>query len=130
MPYRVKKVPCKSADDNSGSWIVQKREGDTWKKVSCHSSKSKAEASIRARHVNESEESLREAIRSILTPDWEFDREITLAVQNSDKDRLYQLLDTVTDPNKRLRIWNAREAIEKRIDQKYDQAALDSIPRI
>jgi hypothetical protein len=53
MPYAVVKQKCKQSDGDSGSWIVKRR--DTGKKVSCHQSKEKAQGSVSARHVNETE---------------------------------------------------------------------------
>jgi hypothetical protein len=53
MPYAVVKRACRQADGDAGRWIVKRR--DTGRKVSCHKSKKKAQKSVSARHINETE---------------------------------------------------------------------------
>ena len=51
MPWSVKKRNCKQSNGKSGSYIVTKKDSN--KESSCHTSKEKAQASIRARYANE-----------------------------------------------------------------------------
>ena len=52
MPYTVKKCKCKNAKGKRGKYIVTKKGKS--KQLSCHTSKAKAKAAIRARHIQES----------------------------------------------------------------------------
>jgi hypothetical protein len=56
MPYKVRKVKCKNSKGKTGKYILTKK-GDN-KKISCHTSKEKANAAVRARWANESDLSL------------------------------------------------------------------------
>tara|TARA_Y100000114_G_scaffold155999_1_gene181666 strand:- start:412 stop:771 length:360 start_codon:yes stop_codon:yes gene_type:complete len=51
MPYSVKKRNCKDSKGKKGKYIVTKKGKN--KQLSCHTSKSKAKASTRARYANE-----------------------------------------------------------------------------
>jgi len=51
MPYSVRKCKCKDSKGKRGKYIVTKK-GKT-KQLSCHTSKAKAKAAIRARHIHE-----------------------------------------------------------------------------
>ena len=53
MPYKIRKVKCKNAKGKTGKYILTKK-GDN-KKISCHTSKEKANAAVRARWANESD---------------------------------------------------------------------------
>lgn len=53
MPYSVKKRKCKTASGEKGSYVITKKKDN--KKLSCHTSKEKAQSAVRARHANESE---------------------------------------------------------------------------
>ena len=53
MPYNVRKRKCKQADGKSGDYAVVKEKADGEEQSSCHTNKDDAEASIRARHMNE-----------------------------------------------------------------------------
>lgn len=57
MPYRVRERDCEQSDGTSGSHVVEKMEGDSWSKVSCHTSEAKAEAAKRARYASEGDSS-------------------------------------------------------------------------
>jgi len=47
MPFSIRKQRCKKADGSKGNYVVYRT--DTGKKVSCHSTRAKAEAAMRAR---------------------------------------------------------------------------------
>lgn len=49
MPWRVRKKPVKGPKD----WAIQKKQGGSWKIVGRSKSKSKAQASVRARRASE-----------------------------------------------------------------------------
>ena len=66
MPYRIRKQDCEQADGQSGTYVVQKKEVDMWKKVSCHTSEDKAKSAMRARGMNEAEKALRVIIREMI----------------------------------------------------------------
>jgi len=51
MPYRIKKCNCKDSKGKKGKYIVTKKGKN--KQLSCHTSKAKAKAAIRARHIRE-----------------------------------------------------------------------------
>ena len=52
MPYLVRKCKCKDSKGKRGKYIVTKKGKS--KQLSCHTSKAKAKAAIRARYVHES----------------------------------------------------------------------------
>ena len=56
MPYSIKKRKCKSASGKKGSYVSTKKKDN--KKLSCHTSKEKAQSAVRARYANEAEISL------------------------------------------------------------------------
>ena len=60
MPYKVKKCNCKDAKGKKGKYIVTKKGNN--KQLSCHTTKSKAKAAIRARYANESYNSIFEKV--------------------------------------------------------------------
>jgi hypothetical protein len=51
MPYSVKKRKCKDSKGDEGKFVITKK-GEN-KKLSCHKSKEKAQAAVRARYANE-----------------------------------------------------------------------------
>jgi len=51
MPYSVRKCNCRDSKGKKGKYIVTKKGKS--KQLSCHSTKSKAKAAIRARYVHE-----------------------------------------------------------------------------
>jgi len=51
MPYSVKKRKCKTSDNKKGKYVITKK-GDN-KKISCHTSKKKAQSAVRAKYANE-----------------------------------------------------------------------------
>lgn len=51
MPYSVKKRKCKNAKGKKGKYVITKKGKN--KKLSCHTSKEKAQAAVRARYANE-----------------------------------------------------------------------------
>lgn len=53
MPYSVKKRKCKTSDGKSGKYVITKK-GDN-KKISCHTSKTKADSAVRAKYANEND---------------------------------------------------------------------------
>ena len=53
MPYQVRKCSCKDSKGKKGKYIVTKKGKN--KQLSCHASKAKAKAAIRARYVHELE---------------------------------------------------------------------------
>jgi len=52
MPYSVKKRKCKNSKGKKGKYVITKKGKN--KKLSCHASKEKARAAVRARYANES----------------------------------------------------------------------------
>ncbi len=66
MPYRIRKQDCEQADGKSGIYVIQKKEAGKWKKVSCHASEDKAKSAMRARGMNEAEETLRVIIHEMI----------------------------------------------------------------
>ena len=54
MPYQVKKRKCKDSKGRKGKYVITKK-GDN-EKISCHTSKEKAQAATRARYASESHE--------------------------------------------------------------------------
>lgn len=60
MPYRIKKCKCKDSKGKTGKYIITKKNNS--KQISCHTSRKKAEAAIRARYVNESIEVITEKV--------------------------------------------------------------------
>ena len=63
MPYKILKRKCKQSNGKKGKYIVVKKSDN--KKQSCHTSKKKAKAAIRARYANE--DIIKEYIKLILT---------------------------------------------------------------
>ena len=51
MPYSIKKCNCRDSKGKKGKYIVTKKGKS--KQLSCHTSKAKAKAAIRARYVHE-----------------------------------------------------------------------------
>lgn len=51
MPYSIRKCKCKDSKGKKGKYIITKKGKS--KQLSCHTSKSKAQAAIRARWANE-----------------------------------------------------------------------------
>lgn len=51
MPYKIKRCDCRDAKGKRGRYIVTKKGKN--KQISCHKTKAKAKASIRAKHLNE-----------------------------------------------------------------------------
>mgnify|MGYP001216862063 FL=1 len=52
MPYSVKKRKCKNKKGKKGKYVVTKKGKN--KKISCHTSKEKAQGAVGARYANES----------------------------------------------------------------------------
>ena len=62
MPWKVRQRKCRQkSTGKSGSHAVVKKDGDSEEQESCHTSKKKADAAVRARYANEN--ILREYIR-------------------------------------------------------------------
>ena len=51
MPYQIRKCKCKDSKGKKGKYIVTKKGKK--KQLSCHTSKAKAAAAIRARYIRE-----------------------------------------------------------------------------
>lgn len=51
MPYKVKKRKCKNSKGKSGKYVITKKNDN--KKISCHTSKEKAQSAVRAKYANE-----------------------------------------------------------------------------
>ena len=60
MPYRVKKRKCKNSQGKKGKYIITKKNSN--KKISCHTSKSKADSVIRAKYANEDIQEIAEKV--------------------------------------------------------------------
>ena len=60
MPYKVKKCKCKDSKGRKGKYIVTKKGKN--KQLSCHTTKAKANAAIRARYANESYDAIFEKV--------------------------------------------------------------------
>lgn len=58
MPYSIRKCKCKDSKGKRGKYIITKK-GKT-KQISCHTSKAKAKAAIRARYANENIQNIAE----------------------------------------------------------------------
>ena len=62
MPWKVRKRSCRQkSTGKTGTHAVVKKDGEAEEQESCHTSKSKADSAVRARHANEN--LLREFIR-------------------------------------------------------------------
>lgn len=51
MPYKIRKRKCKNSQNKKGKYIITKSNNN--KKISCHTSKEKAQAARRAKYANE-----------------------------------------------------------------------------
>ena len=60
MPYKVRKRKCKDSSGKKGKYIITKSNDN--KKISCHTSKSKANAAVRAKYANEDIEEIMEEV--------------------------------------------------------------------
>ena len=60
MPYKVRKRKCKNASGKKGKYVITKSNDN--KKISCHTSKSKANAAVRAKYANEEIEEIMEEV--------------------------------------------------------------------
>lgn len=60
MPYSIKKRKCKDSKGETGEYVITKKNDN--KKVSCHKSKEKAQAAVRARYAAESHDSAYDVI--------------------------------------------------------------------
>lgn len=60
MPYKVKKRKCKDSSGKKGKYVITKSNNN--KKISCHTSKSKANAAVRAKYANEDIEEIMEEV--------------------------------------------------------------------
>ena len=60
MPYSIKKCKCKDSKGKRGKYIVTKKGKS--KQLSCHTSKTKAKAAIRARYVHEDIQNIAERV--------------------------------------------------------------------
>ena len=65
MPYKVRKRACKNSSGKKGKYIITKSNDN--KKISCHSSKEKANSAVRAKYANEEiEEIIKEVFETLL----------------------------------------------------------------
>ena len=60
MPYSIKKCDCRDSKGKKGKYIITKK--GKGKALSCHTSKKKAQAAVRARYANESYQILSDSI--------------------------------------------------------------------